>query len=100
MISEKEKDEPISRMAVIIDAMAAFNKINIGNDETNDCAGTASTFMEGIDNQASKFEENRLISDLYDEKSLTGNTRVGQNKVMAPIKPKVTDTTGIRHLIT
>ena len=97
MSSEKEKDESISRMAVIVDVMAAVNKININNDEINDCAGFASKFMERMNNQASKFEENTVMSVQYDEKSLTGNTRVGQNKVMAPIKPYVTDTTGMRH---
>ena len=84
-VDTQEEEESDSRKVVIIDPMAIVNKIDIKSESIENCAEFASTFCKRVKNEASKFDEVRIIFDRYDVKSVKGNTRAGRIKGIAPV---------------
>ena len=99
-VDTQVEEESDSRKVVIIDAMAIVNKIDIKSESIENGAEFASTICKRMKNEASKFDEVKIIFDRYDVKSMKGNTRAGRIKGTAPVHYKVTGSTGIRHLET
>ena len=71
---DSEKVKSINFKVVIINVMAAVDKINIKDDEIYDSAGFAFKFMEKIDNQVPKFDEVRKLNSLDMMKCLLRET--------------------------
>lgn len=80
--------------------MAIVNKIDIKSGTIENCAEFASIFCNRVKNEASQFDEVRIIFDRYDVKSVKGNTRASRIKGIAPVHYKVKDSTRICHLET
>lgn len=59
---------------VIINVMAVVDKMNVKNDEIDDCAGFAFKFMKKTDNQEPKFDEVRMWNLLDMMKCLLSET--------------------------
>ena len=101
--NEMETDEVESgnapRKAIVIDAMAFVNKIDIKKNEVQNCSDFGKCFVSRIQQEADGYHEVRVVFDRYEKKSLKANTRANRNKNV-PVQYKITDATKIGHLKT
>ena len=79
-----------SRNVIFIDGMAIVNKIDIKQSQIRNCTQYALFFISKIDGEASKFNEVRVIFEIYELKSFKNSTWI--------IYHKVPDSTPIGHL--
>ena len=63
-----------SRNVIFIDGMAIVNKIDIKQSQIRNCTQYALFFISKIDGEASKFNEVRVIFEIYELKSFKNST--------------------------